>query len=430
MTSALNESTTAAPVAIPPGPTSEREGRLYTPSFGLFNFGAYMAILTPVMLTLALKVQALVGEDEKAAAFGLVAAVGALFAIICNPLAGRLSDRTTSRFGMRRPWILGGAIGGVLSLYLIATATSLWMVILGWCLVEIFINSAQAAANATVADQVPVERRGLVSGLVGLGLPLAILVGSVIVNAFADDLSRFLVPGALMLVFAVFFVINLRDKKLDRTEVPRFNVKEFALSFVFNPRKHPDFGWVWISRFAIMFGYSGIQTYLVYLLVDRFDLAGGDLTSLIVLANLVSCIMTVLSSFVFGLLSDKLGRRRIFVAVGSVLIAIGLAIIAFAPDPTAIVVASAIMGLGGGGYFAVDLALATEVLPNKQDTAKDLGVLAITNGLPQSLAPALAPAIIALAGVFAFNGYSLLYLIGAVVALLGAVFAYRVKGVR
>lgn len=430
MSSSVDSVEPDAPVDIPAGTAREREGRLYTPSLALFNFGAYMAILTPVMLTLALKVQDLVGEEEKAGAFGLVAAVGALFAIICNPLAGRLSDRTSSRFGMRRPWILGGSIGGVLSLFLIATANSLWMVILGWCLVEIFINSAQAAANATVADQVPVERRGSVSGLVGIGLPLAILVGSVIVNAFADDISRFVVPGVLMLVFAVFFVISLRDRRITRAQIPPFSLKEFALSFVFNPRKHPDFGWVWIGRFAIMFGYSGIQTYLVYLLVDRFGLEGTDLTGLVVLANLASCGMTILSSFFFGYFSDRLGRRRLFVAIGAVLIAVGLGMIAFAPAPAVIVLASGVMGLGGGGFFSVDLALATEVLPHKKDTAKDLGVLAITNGLPQSIAPAIAPAIIAFGGLIAINGYQLLYLVGAVVALLGAVFVYRVRGVR
>jgi MFS family permease len=411
------------------GPASA-EGRGYVPGLALFNFGSYMAILTPVMLTLALKVQALVGEQDKAAAFGLVAAVGALVAIVINPLAGRLSDRTTSRFGMRRPWILGGAIGGVLSLWLIAAATSLWMVVLGWCLVEIFINSAQAAANATVADQVPPERRGLVSGLVGLGLPLAILVGAIIVNAFAGDLARFLVPGALMLAFAVFFCACLKDRRITAADVKPFSLKEFALSFVFDPRKAPDFGWVWISRFAIMFGFSGVQTYLVYLLVDRFGLTGGALTGLIVQANLAMCAMTIVSSFVFGLLSDRVGQRRPFVALGALIIAAGLALVAVAPDKTMIVVACGLLGLGGGGFFSVDLALATEVLPNKADTAKDLGVLAVTNGLPQSLAPAIAPAVLALGAALAVNGYQLLYLIGAAVAALGAVMVYRVKGVR
>src|SRR5207245_9704704 len=138
-------------------------------------------------------------------------------------------------------------------LVLIAAADSLWQVVVGWCLATIFINSAQAAANATVADQVPPDRRGLVSGIVGLGTPIAILTGSLIVNAFDGGVARFVAPGVIMLVFAVLFVGILRDRKL--TERPaRFGLKEFALSFVFNPRKNPNFGWLWIGRLAIQVG--------------------------------------------------------------------------------------------------------------------------------------------------------------------------------
>jgi MFS family permease len=426
----MDTSLASAPVDTPVARVRDGEGRAYAPLLALTNFGSYMAILTPIMLTLPLKIQAVVGTHAAAGAFGLVAAIGAIFAIICNPLAGRLSDRTVSRFGRRRPWILGGAIGGILSLYLLATANSLWMIILGWCLVEIFINSAQAAANATVADQVPDVRRGVVSGLVGFGLPVALLVGSIVVNAFTGYIPRFVVPGALMVLFSAFLVAVLRDRKIEKVDVPRFSLKEFGMSFVFNPRKAPDFGWVWLSRFAIMFGYSGINTYTVYLLVDRFHMSGSSLTGLIVLNNLASCIMTVLSSIGFGFLSDRFKNRRFFVALGSVLIAGGLVLIAFGPAPIWVTIASGILGLGAGGYFAVDLALATETLPHKKEAAKDLGVLAITNGLPQSIAPAIAPAIIALGAAISFNGYQLLYLIGAVIALLGAVFVYRIKAVR
>ncbi|WP_248963594.1 MFS transporter [Sphaerisporangium perillae] len=405
-----------------------RPRKLFTPSLALFNFGAAVAVLTPVRLTLALKVQELVGNQDKAAALGLVTAVGAVFAIICSPLAGRLSDRTTSRFGMRRPWIIGGATGGAVCLLVIGAADSLWMVVLGWCLAEVFINSATAAATATVADQVPPEGRGRVSGIVGLGLPAAVLTGSVIVNAFASSVTRFVVPGALMLVFAVLLILNLSDRRLHERPA-KFDLKEFASSFVFNPRRNPDFGWLWIGRFAVMFGSSGVQTYQVYLLTDRFGLSGSALTGVIVMANTGAAIAMIVSSYLMGMLSDRLRRRKPFVAAGSVFIALGLAMIAFAPDPTLVIAAGPVVGFGAAGFLAVDLALATQVLPDRGDTAKDLGVLVITNGLPQSVVPVIAPAVIAM-GTASISGYSLLYVMGAVSAILGAVCVYRIKGVR
>lgn len=410
-------------------PALPRPGRLFVPALALFNLGSFMAILTPVLLTLPLKVQTLVGDQHKAGAFGLVLAIGAVFAIICNPLGGRLSDRTTSRFGMRRPWITVGAVGGALSLLLIAVADSLWMVVVGWCLVEIFINSAQAAANATVADQVLPERRGLVSGVVGVGFPLAILTGSVIVNAFSDSIAQFVAPGALMVVCAVFLAANLRDRRLRERPATRFGLKEFARSFVFNPRRNPDFGWLWIGRFSIMFGLSGVQTYLVYLLSDRLGLSGSGLTGTIVLANLGWAIATIVSSFLTGWLSDRFHRRKLFVAAGSLVIALGFAMMASASDPMMVILADTVIGFGAGGFLAVDLALATELLPDRSDTGKDLGVLWMTNGLPQVVAPVIAPGIIAL-GTSAISGYSLLYLFGAVSSVFGAIFVYRIKGSR
>lgn len=69
----------------------------------LAQFGAYLAVLTPVMVTLALRVSQIVPEGDRGAALGQVLSVGALLAMLGNPVFGALSDRTTSRFGRRRP---------------------------------------------------------------------------------------------------------------------------------------------------------------------------------------------------------------------------------------------------------------------------------------------------------------------------------------
>src|SRR5262245_13335811 len=80
--------------------------------------GTWLAVLTPIMVTLALRAREL---EPTRSEFGLslVLGVGALFALVVNPLVGWLSDRTTSSWGMRRPWLIGGALGGVLSLWVV-----------------------------------------------------------------------------------------------------------------------------------------------------------------------------------------------------------------------------------------------------------------------------------------------------------------------
>ena len=105
-------------VASPEVARLPREARVRETGWGfiliyaLAYAGVWLALLTPIMVTLALRIRQL--EPENAAGrLSLVLAVGALFALLANPLFGRLSDRTTARWGMRRPWLIGGALAGV-----------------------------------------------------------------------------------------------------------------------------------------------------------------------------------------------------------------------------------------------------------------------------------------------------------------------------
>jgi MFS family permease len=331
---------------------------------------------------------------------------------------------------MRRPWILGGSIVGVGAFLLVGAATSLWVVLIGWCLAQASFNAVLAAANATLPDQVPAASRGKVSGIVGVTTPLAILGGSFLITFIGDDVLRFLVPGLLALALCVVFVLVLKDRRLSEKPRQRFTIGQFFGSFVFNPRKHPDFGWTWLTKFFVMFGYAGIATFLPFYLTEKFRLTEQGAISTILLANLASTVGMVISSPIGGFLSDRLGKRRPFVAAAGVIMVVGLVILAFAPSVALVILAQAIIGLGAGAFFSVDLALATQVLPDPDDTAKDLGVLNIANALPQSIAPAIAPPIIALGAATAIGGYSVWYLFGALIALLGAVLVYRIKGVK
>lgn len=414
-----------------PGTTPEKTPRGYTPGLAAVNFGVYLALLTPVMVSMAFKVQHISATPEAATGnLGLIMGVGALFALIANPLAGRLSDRTTSRWGMRRPWVLGGSLVGLGGFVLIGAASSIWVVLIAWCLVQAAMNAVLAAANATLPDQVPVTSRGKVSGIVGITTPIGILAGSFLVNFISDDFARFVVPGVIATVLAVLFVLVLKDRRLEHKPTQRFTVGQFFGSFVFNPRKHPDFGWTWLTKFLVMFGYAGIATFLPFYLTEKFQLEEQAAISTILIANMASMAAMMVSAPIGGILSDKIGKRRPFVAVAGLIMVVGLVVLAFAPDITALIIAQAIIGFGAGSFMSVDLALATQVLPNPDDVAKDLGVLNIANALPQSIAPAIAPAIIAFGATTALGGYTTYYLFGALVALAGAILVYRIKGVK
>jgi MFS family permease len=105
---------------------------------------------------------------------------------------------------------------------------------------------------------------------------------------------------------------------------------------------------------------------------------------------------------------------------------LALFVIALATSFNGFVVGMAIGGLGFGFYMAVDLALVADVLPDPNSAGKDLGVMNIAGALPSSVAPAIAPSILALG----HGSYSALYAVAGVCAVLGAGAIVRVKGVR
>jgi MFS family permease len=333
---------------------------------------------------------------------------------------------------MRRPWILAGCVGAFCCLVAIGLATSVWVILIAWCGAQTFSNFAQGAESATIPDQVPAQRRGFVSGVVGACTPVAILLGAVFLAMFKTDLPRFAVPAGIGLVFGLLFFFTLKDRVLKQKPSNKLSIVEFLTSFVFNPKKYPDLGWAWLTKFLVMFGYASVGTYLTLFLAAKFGMNTQEQATFNMYANFISVGCMVVVSVFSGKMSDKVGKRRPFVATGGILIALGLLAIAVSPlfgqaGLTLILCSEAVLGIGTGLFLAVDMALCTQVLPNPEDTAKDLGVLNIANALPQSLAPMMAGPVIVAVGSL---GYTVWFGFGALVALSGGALIYKIKGVK
>lgn len=147
---------------------------------------------------------------------------------------------------------------------------------------------------------------------------------------------------------------------------------------------------------------------------------------------MVHYLFVFLSSPVTGWLSDKIDRRKIFIAFTAVLYAIGLVVIASAHSFSAFLVGMAITGLGEGAYAAVDLALVTDVLPNPDEAAKEMGIFTVASTLPPAVAPAIAPLFLAIPYLARGDGGNFVALFGAsaIFAVLGALAIRKVKSVR
>lgn len=394
--------------------------------------GVFLIILVPSVSTLAIKIGEIAPESREAT-LGVIAGIGAFVAMLANPLFGSLSDRTTLRMGMRRPWILGGSIAATASVIVIAVTPSVFVIGIAWPLAQLSINAALAGLAAFLPDQVPEQQRGKVSAFTGIAQQLSPFIGLIIANVAlalgGGTLGMFLAPSLIGLALIAVFAIFARDRVLSPNLVVPFRLVSLVKAFFFNPRRYPDFAWAWLGRFLISLSFSVNLTYQAYFLNDRLGIPLTEVVTAQLGFLLITTVFLSITATVSGTLSDKLRRRKPFVIIASALIATSSLLTAFSFDLPLYIVATVISGLATGAYFAVDLALVTDVLPEKETSAaKGMGIFNIATVLPQALAPALAPLFLAIGG--AGSNYTALFIAAAVVAILGSLTLIPIKGVR
>ncbi|MFF3504388.1 MFS transporter [Streptomyces sp. NPDC003247] len=408
--------------AVPPAPLSFLV--FYVCGYG----GLMMAAATPTIVTLALRAQE-IAPQSKASVLSLVLLLGTVSAAVANPVVGALSDRTTSRFGMRRPWLLGGSLAGIAGTLLVALLPSVGGMVLGWCLAQLGFNAVFAALYAVMADRIAPQQRGKVSGFIGVSQSIGTMCGTWIASLVTGSvLAMFVIPPLVALVCVGALALRLPDRRLRAADRDTRSLGKLASSFLVNPRKHPDFAWAWLGRLLIMIGYAFFGSYQLYFLTDHLRMSATAATGVVAAGTTIGTMAQLVSSPVGGWLSDRSGRRKAFVTVGSLLFAAGMLVIAFSTNSAVFLTGVGLASFAFGLYLAVDLALVTDVLPdNGADAAKDLGILAVASTLGLSLGPALVPALLA---VFGDTNYQAVFVIAAVCMVIGALTLKPIKGVR
>ncbi|MCD2500061.1 MULTISPECIES: MFS transporter [Microbacterium] len=405
------------PTALGPEIPGSKQPRSFLPLFVLSWFGINLVLSTLGSAAIP-KAFAFLDDATKEVNLSITTAIGGIVVIIVTPLFGRLSDRTMSRLGVRRPWILGGAVIGLIGVFLLAAATGLWSIVLGWVVVQIGFGATNAAVHALLADQIPGRIRARVSGIAGAANSLALIVGSQIVAALPNDQRWlwFAVPGMLGGVLSGLLFFGLRD--IVRTERPApWRWSDVLGTYWLSPRRYPDFFWAFLCRLFVTMSIFSVATYLLFFIMDRLGVPKEEASAVQATGLIVFTLCGLVTTVLFGWISDRTGRRKPVIWISCLFSVGGLVIAMFAPDQTVFLMALALVGAAQGAYVSVDVALMTEVLPHFQDAGKDLGIVALSYQLPQFIVPVLAVPTLAIGGTG--SNYT---------ALLGAAILYGVIG--
>jgi MFS family permease len=419
----------ALPLALAE-PTIPVRARWVT-GLSLASLGMWMASLTPLQVSLPQQLQDIT-PHHKILALASVSAVGAVSAALATPVAGALSDRTTRALrlgplcGRRHRWTLAMAVLAGLSLVLISRQGSVAGVAIGWFVFNIFQNSEYASLSAAIPDHVPVRQRATVAGWVGMPQALGLVLGTlVVVDVFNLNKQSGLQLGyvtlaVLLVVLVVPFVFTV-DHPLEAEHVERLTLRKLASSYWISPREYPDFGWAWLTRFLAALAIAMGTLYLLYFLRDAVHYRHPAQGLLVLIVIYTVCV--VVTAIGGGMISDRLGRRKLIVTIGGLLMATAAVLLTFVETWDAALVAAVLFGTGFGAYLAVDQALITQVLPAAANRAKDLGIINIAIVAPGAVGAAVAGALVSL------GGYPTLFAGTAVVAVAGSVLVWRIKSV-
>lgn len=396
--------------------------------FSLFTL-AWLAIwtaqLTPVQLLLPLQLDS---PDDPAGWIagvvysGLVLGIGGVVAIVVLPVAGALSDRTRGRWGRRRPWAVGGSLLAAASLTALAFATTPLGVGVGWIGVSVGLAVASAAFTALIADQLATQR-GAASASVSAAQAVGIVIGvGVVVLLGLGVADGYLLLAGITAIGGTLTAVLLPDPQ-PLAAIPPTGTVRRPRAARFAVLRDRDFAFMLWGRLAVNIGNAlGTGLLLFFLLYGLHQEPAAAEEGLLLLI-VVYTVFVVAASIIGGRYSDRTGRRRGLIVGSGLVQAAAAVLIAIAPTFEVTLVAAALLGVGYGAFSTVGLALATDLLPNEDDHARDLGLVTVATNLGQLLGPLVGAGLVALVG-----GFWLLFAASALISAVGAVMYLAVRG--
>lgn len=383
-----------------------------------------LGIVSAVLLPMHYKTIEGVNPD---ALIGIVNAFTAVASLIANLMFGNFSDRSRSMFGRRTPWILFGAVLGGVTLFLTGTTHNAVLLTIFYCACMFGLNCMIAPMVAILSDRVPSGIRGTMSAFYGAGATIGSPIGTMLGALFIKNLiPGFAVAGVLMFLGGVVSMLIMpKEESADFLPKDEGSLKDVLVSFR-PPAFHGahDFYKAFVGRFCMLVSYQMIAVYQLYIIQNYIGQSVDESAVTVSVVSMIMMVMSLVGSFISGPVSDIIGRRKVPVVVASVLFAIGIAMPWVFPSSMGMYLFAGIAGLGYAVYSAVDQALLVDVLPNKEEAGKDLGILNMATTLGQMCGPIVMSALVV------NLGYNFAFPTSIALAIIGCFFIMAIKKVK
>jgi MFS family permease len=476
-------------------------GRLAAINAFWFGGGAHWQ---PIYISLIPVGATLIAGSNADLLIGRVTAAGGVFALLTPILVGWLSDRTVTRWGRRRPWMVAGTVLNIIGLGLLALSSSQLTFIAAYLVVQLSNNAAGAAYTGVIPDVVRAEDRGRASGLLGTmnqlgtvvgvglvgltfklygdtragllagyGLVAVILVITLLITVIAVKeprgiyppprpspargegdlpLAAFICGAAFVVALIALFAILLAPLGSLLWPVVAVFIAAGVITVVaarrlpglmafFQAFRSNDFFWTFATRGLVTLGIFSILPFMELYFRDVVRTKdAGSASAFWLLAVIAGAIIP---SIVGGVLSDRTGRRKLFVYISSAMQAVVVSVLLFGlvRSLALLYVLGILYGIGYGAYYAVDWALACDVLPNREEAAgRDMALWHVSFTLPQVLAPAILAGFLhflnepghLLLGISSGHDLGFRFIFGSAALwfILGTVMVSRIRGVR